>query len=91
MGKAVKVALLCRPFTVQTDDVEERVLKVAASVQARLDDLKARAGGLPELSLALLAALTIADDLDKERTRLASLRADVQARAERLRERLRSA
>lgn len=88
MSRPVRVVLLGKPFTVQTDDSEERVQRVARMVDERLESIRQRAS-LPGESLALLAALTLADDLDKERERLEALRTEVRQRALRLRQRLR--
>lgn len=87
MGRPVKVTLMGRPFTLQTDEDEAQVQHVAQLVDQRLTALRQRAS-LPLESLALLTALTLADELEKERARSAALRADILARADRLRRRL---
>jgi cell division protein ZapA len=89
MGRPVKVTLLGRAFTVQSDDDEAHVQKCAALVDGRVADLKSRVGAQPDLTLTLLAALTLADDLEKERARHLALRKQLKARADKLRDRLR--
>ena len=54
MARPVKVTLMGRSFTLQTDEDEAHVQRVALLVDGRLTDLQARAR-LPVESLALLA------------------------------------
>ena len=87
MARPVKVTLMGRSFTLQTDEDEAHVQRVALLVDGRLTDLQARAR-LPVESLALLAALTLGDDLEKERQKNTVLRREAQALAIKLRDRL---
>jgi len=87
MARPVKVVLLGKAFTLQTDEDEAHVQRVAALVDGRLHELKQRLS-LPEASLALLTALTLADDLEKAKSKYAALQQDVAQRAGKLRERL---
>lgn len=89
MARPVKVTLMGRSFTLQTDEDEAHVQRVAQLVDDRLNDLQSRAR-LPVESLALLAALTLGDDLEKERQKHRVLRADAQEQARHLRDRLRT-
>ena len=90
MAKPVKVMLMGKAFTLQTDEDEAHVQRVAALVDGRIGEIRQRAA-MPETSLALLAAMTIAGDLDKERAQNARLRADLRNRAEALRAHLQAA
>lgn len=87
MSRPVKVTLMGRPFTLQTDEDEVHVQRVARQVDQRLTDLRAKAA-LPLDSLALLVALTFADDLEKERHQTQRLLTEARDRAERLQHRL---
>jgi cell division protein ZapA (FtsZ GTPase activity inhibitor) len=87
MSRPVKVTLMGRPFTLQTDEDEAHVQRVARQVDLRLTDLRTKAA-LPLDSLALLVALTFADDLEKERHQHQRQLADLRDRAERLQQRL---
>ena len=87
MSRPVKVTLMGRPFTLQTDEDEAHVQRVARSVDQRLADLRQKAA-LPLDSLALLVALTFADDLEKLRNQNAALLDDARDRADNLRQRL---
>jgi cell division protein ZapA (FtsZ GTPase activity inhibitor) len=91
MSKAVKVTLMGKPFTLQTDEDEAHVQRVAALVDARVAELQVRASSLPPQSLALLAALTIADDLEKERAGHARRDDGLRDQVQRLRMRIKSA
>lgn len=90
MAKPVKVVLMGKAFTLQTDEDEAHVQRVAAMVDSRISDFR-RASAMPEVSAALLVAMTMAGDLEKERARNAALRAELRSRAETLRGHLQAA
>jgi cell division protein ZapA (FtsZ GTPase activity inhibitor) len=73
MARTVKVTLLGRDFRLQTEDDEAFVQSVAALVDDRLSGLRSRLN-LPTEHLALLAALNLAEDLQRERQQFAQLR-----------------
>lgn len=73
MARTVKVTLLGRDFRLQTEDDEAFVQSVAALVDERLNTLRSRLN-LPTEHLALLAALNLAEDLQRERLQFAQLR-----------------
>lgn len=72
MAREVKVRLAGNDFRLQTEEPEEFVLRVASQVDARMANLRAR--NVPAQHIALFAALTLAEDLEKERAALAELR-----------------
>ncbi|MBI5607782.1 MAG: cell division protein ZapA [Deltaproteobacteria bacterium] len=74
MARAVKVTLMGTDFRLQTEEPEEFVVRVAQLVDSRIAELRGRAANLPAQHLALLTALTLAEDLEKERLALAQLR-----------------
>lgn len=72
MAREVKVRLAGNDFRLQTEEPEEFVLRVAATVDAHMANLRAR--NVPAQHLALFTALTIAEELEKERLAVAELR-----------------
>ncbi len=73
MSRPVKIKLQGQTFTIRTDETDEHIAEVSALVNERLAALGGR-GSQPERTLALLASLTLADDLVKARRNDASLR-----------------
>ncbi|GEM_PF-3426935 len=65
MSRPVKIDLGGTPFTLRTDESEEHVRACAAMVNERLAGLRSR--GAPDATIGLLTAMTIADDMLKER------------------------
>lgn len=60
-------------FRLQTEEPEEFVMGVAQLVDERIGELRSRTN-LPSQHLALLTALTLAEDLQKERNTNRQLR-----------------
>jgi len=85
----VKVELLGRTFNVRTDDDPVHIQGVAEFVNQRCAELQA-GGPLPVPNVALLAALTIADELLKEREKNAAMRRKLRSHSTALLERLES-
>lgn len=83
MARTVKVTLMGTDFRLQTEEAEDFVQRVAGLVDVRIAELRSRAN-LPPQHLALLTALTLAEDLQKERETTLRLRAEWADRLEAL-------
>ena len=88
MPRPVRIILQGKPYTLQTDEDEAHVQQVAASVDRRVADLRAKLVGAPASEAMMFAAMTFADDLAKERAKYAADLAAARAQAEQLRARL---
>ena len=80
--RVVEITLHGKTFVLRTDD-EESFRLVVRSVNAKLAEIEA-SGNLPAHSVALLAALSFAEELAVERRTLDALREKVRARSHRL-------
>ncbi len=86
MLRPVKVTVMGKTFTMQTDEDEAHVQRVARLVDGRVAELRQKQA--PEAMLAVLAALMIADDLVKERRRHGDMTDEAILRAENVQARL---
>jgi|ETNmetMinimDraft_26_1059896.scaffolds.fasta_scaffold50248_1 cell division protein ZapA (FtsZ GTPase activity inhibitor) len=78
MSRPVKIQLRGQTFTIRTDETDEHIAEVTALVNERLAALGGP-GAQPERALALLASLTLADDLVKLQRSDAALRVQVRS------------
>ncbi len=83
MSKRVKVQIMGQTFSLQTDEDEAYIEGLAKMVDERIADLRRKAT-LPPHSLAVLVALTLADDWQKERAGGEKLRDVAQQRTQAL-------
>lgn len=88
MSKTVKVTLQGKTFTLQTDEDEAHIQASAALVNGKIDALRKKAP-LPEGTLAMFVGMELAGDLLKAEGG-ADQYGPLKARAERLRDRLKS-
>ena len=70
------VKIAGKDYTISSYDGEEYVQRVAAYVDGRMSDLSA-ATGLPAGQLAVLAAISVTDDMLKAREETARLRREL--------------
>ena len=66
--RQLRIDVLGASFTIQSDESAEHLLKVSAFLREKVEEVKARYSFATPLTLALLAALNIADELVKERS-----------------------
>ena len=65
--RQLRVDVLGASFTIQSDESAEHLDRVSAYLREKVAEVKARYAFATPLTLALLAALNIADELVKER------------------------
>lgn len=65
--RQLRIDVLGASFTIQSDESAEHLQKVSAYLREKVEEVKARYAFATPLTLALLAALNIADELVKER------------------------
>jgi cell division protein ZapA len=76
----VSVTINGRPFRMACDDgQEDHLLRLAAEVNSRVDQLKGSFGEIGDIRLTVMAAIMVADELADTRRRLMAAEADVQA------------
>ena len=79
--RSVSVTIAGQRLPVRTDADEAYVRKLARFVDQRLEEAKGGSRPIQTQKLAILAALNIADELFRERTKLVELKAQVSQRA----------
>jgi len=84
VSRSVKVTIAGQSFSVKTDAKPKYVKDLATFVTERMAQVKKSSRIATTQSLALLAALSIADDLLQEREALAKLKREVRERSERI-------
>jgi len=84
VSRSVKVTIAGQSFSVKTDAKPKYVKDLADLVTERMAQVKKSSRIATTQSLALLAALSIADDLQQEREALAKLKREVRERSERI-------
>ena len=62
MQKAVDVRIMGQKFTLKSDDEEQYVLKVAAYVDGKMQEVGSATGPMGKYNTAMLVALNIADE-----------------------------
>lgn len=75
-SRPVKIQLMGQSFTIRTSDSDEHVAEASALVNNKLTELR-KMGAMPDKTIGLLAALTLADELVKVRRVSADLRNSV--------------
>lgn len=66
--RQLRIDVLGASFTIQSDESAEHLQRVSAYLREKVEEVKARYSFATPLTLALLAALNIADELVKERS-----------------------
>ena len=67
MKRTVEVAILGQKFMVRSDSDDNYVNKIAGYVNDKVTEITSKAGNIPSLNIALLAAMNIADELLRSR------------------------
>jgi cell division protein ZapA (FtsZ GTPase activity inhibitor) len=86
--RLVEVVLQGRRFVLRTEAGEEALKDVVAFAETRLEEIGAVAAGLPPHSVALLALLSVSEELSRERRSLAGLRDKIRNKSARILEML---
>lgn len=84
MNHAVKISVAGQPLAVRTSASPAYIHELADFVTARIEELRAPGRTVTTQSLALLAALNIADELYRLRDDHATLKRQVRERLERI-------
>jgi cell division protein ZapA (FtsZ GTPase activity inhibitor) len=66
--RQLRIDVLGSSFTIQSDESPEHLQRVSDCLREKVEEVKARYSFATPLTLALLAALNIADELVKERS-----------------------
>lgn len=80
----MKVTLAGQKFSVRTDARPKYVRELAAFVNQKMEEARQTGKTVTTQSLALLAAMSIADDLFQQREREAELRRDIASKSKRI-------
>jgi len=89
LGGRVEIRVAGQKFSVTHDHDEAHIRELAQYVNDKIADLRRRTGAVATHSLALLAALDIADEYFQERNRSTELRAEVGQRIRQIMARVR--
>jgi len=65
--RQLRIEVLGTSFVIQSDESAEHLARLSSYVKARIDEVKSRYNFADPLTVALLAALNIADDMLKVR------------------------
>jgi cell division protein ZapA (FtsZ GTPase activity inhibitor) len=65
--RQLRIEVLGTSFTIQSDESPEHLARLSAYVKARIEEVKGRYSFADPLTIAVLAALNIADDMFKSR------------------------
>ena len=84
MSRQVKVTLAGQKFSVRTDARPKYVRELAAFVNEKMEEARQTGKTVTTQSLALLAAMSIADDLFQQREREAELRREIRNKSKRI-------
>jgi len=84
---SVTVELFSRRIPIRTDDSVEHIQSLVELIEGKMNEIDSN-HRLPEMTLAILTLLNLADDLVKEKQLRKDLRSSVQARSTFLLEKL---
>ncbi|NNM32330.1 MAG: cell division protein ZapA [Gemmatimonadetes bacterium] len=84
---SVKVEIAGEEYTLRTNADESYTIRCAALVNDRMEEIHG-ASGLDRTKTAIMAALSLSDDVLQERARLEEMRSQVAGATERLADRL---
>lgn len=84
VSRQVKVTLAGQKFSVRTDARPKYVRELAAFVNEKMEEAKQSGKVVTTQSLALLAAMSIADDLFQQREKERELRRDIREKSQRI-------
>ena len=82
--KTVEVSILGQRLKVRTDEGTEYIKDLAAFVDEKLGEVKKKTRAVSTHSLAMLAALNIADELFKARERQQQVKAEMKERVDKI-------
>ncbi|MDX2024177.1 MAG: cell division protein ZapA [Deltaproteobacteria bacterium] len=84
MKRSLTVEIAGQRIGLRTDSEEKQVRKIAAGVDARFKAVQKGGRGVDTQQVAILVALQLAEELDRERQALAELKAKVRAKGDAL-------
>ena len=84
MSRSVKVTIAGQTFKVKTDAKPKYVKDLAAFVTERMEQVQKASRIATTQSLALLVAMSLADDLHQEREAQAKLKKEIRERSKRI-------
>ena len=82
--KGVNVEIMGQSLTVASDDGDEWARNLAATADAKIKDIRASGQSVNSINLAILAALTFADELERLRRDHQALISHLETLSERL-------
>lgn len=77
---SVVIELFSRKIPIKTHDSQEHIGSLIEYIEGKMDEIDPD-GRLPEMTLAILAMLNVADDLVKEKQRLKEMRDAVKSKS----------
>lgn len=77
---SVVVELLSRKIPIKTHDSEDHIASLIEYIETKMEEIDPD-GRLPEMTMAILAMLNVADDLFKEKQRLKEMREAVRSKS----------
>jgi cell division protein ZapA len=86
--RLVEIKVFGQTYTVKTDAEEEHIQRVARHVNEKMDEVTRNTKSVSSLSVAILTALNIADDLIREREKRLALLQEVEKKSKDLTEKI---
>ncbi len=86
--RLVEIKVFGQTYTVKTDAEEEHIQRVARYVNEKMDEVTRNTKSVSSLSVAILTALNIADDLIREREKRIALLQEVEKKSKDLTEKI---
>jgi cell division protein ZapA len=86
--RLVEIKVFGQTYTVKTDAEEEHIQRVARHVNEKMDEVTRNTKSVSSLSVAILTALNIADDLIREREKRIALLQEVEKKSKDLTEKI---
>jgi cell division protein ZapA len=86
--RLVEIKVFGQTYTVKTDAGEEHIQRVARYVNEKMDEVTRNTKSVSSLSVAILTALNIADDLIREREKRIALLQEVEKKSKDLTEKI---
>ena len=87
-GRLVEIKVFGQTYTVKTDAEEEHIQRVARYVNEKMDEVTRNTKSVSSLSVAILTALNIADDLIREKEKRLALLQEVEKKSKDLTEKI---
>lgn len=84
MGQPVKVIILGQEYLIKSDEDGELVYRIAAYVNEKVDEIRAKSDGLSDKKIAILTALNIASEYFQLLDEREKLSADIHQRMKKI-------